>query len=168
MFSGALQVRRMSATVKEPSRSASWVDKSAPRTLSSPNCTASNSCRFVRRATLTPVCGEREAMTLTTIGSDSDAKVKLWANSGDSHILEPDDLWYRILPKQLADRMPRTEKISDSEEVVHVDGQSFTRTLPRSANKILKGTLRGEDVEGTLNEFAHRPPGSRDVKARLA
>ena len=52
---------------------------------------------------------------------------KLWAHSGDSHFLEPDDLWHQILPKAQADRMPRTERISDSEERVTVDGKSFTR-----------------------------------------
>ena len=30
-----------------------------------------------------------------------------------------------------AERMPRTERISDDEEIVHVDGRSFTRALPR-------------------------------------
>ena len=33
---------------------------------------------------------------------------KIWANSGDSHLLEPEDLWYQVLPKRLADRTPRT------------------------------------------------------------
>ena len=44
----------------------------------------------------------------------SDQKTKIWANSGDSHYLEPDDLWYDLLPKELADRMPRAEKISET------------------------------------------------------
>ena len=35
---------------------------------------------------------------------------KIWANSGDSHILEPEDLFQRILPPALAERMPHTEK----------------------------------------------------------
>ncbi len=39
---------------------------------------------------------------------------KIWAHSGDSHLLEPDDLWHQIMPTKQADRMPRTERISDS------------------------------------------------------
>jgi predicted TIM-barrel fold metal-dependent hydrolase len=86
---------------------------------------------------------------------------KIWSNSGDSHFLEPDDLWNRILPTALADRMPRSEKISDDEEIVHVDGRSFRRPLPKVMTK--KGAS-GETIE----EMSHRPPGARDVHARLA
>ena len=32
--------------------------------------------------------------------------VKIWAHSGDSHFLEPEDLWHQILPAALAERMP--------------------------------------------------------------
>ena len=56
---------------------------------------------------------------------------KIWAHSGDSHFLEPEDLWHQILPTAQAERMPRTELIAEDEEIVHVDGKSFTRTLPR-------------------------------------
>lgn len=85
---------------------------------------------------------------------------KIWANSGDSHFLEPDDLWHQILPKDLADRMPRTEMVAEDEEQVTVDGRSFTRKLP----KIF--TARGETGE-TITEMSHRPPGARDVRKRL-
>jgi predicted TIM-barrel fold metal-dependent hydrolase len=85
---------------------------------------------------------------------------KIWANSGDSHFLEPDDLWQRILPKALAERMPRTELVGDDEEIVHVDGRSFRRKLPKLMTK--KGAT-GETIE----EMSHRPPGARDVQARL-
>ena len=51
---------------------------------------------------------------------------KIWTNSGDSHFLEPDDLWQSRLPKRLADLTPRAEKDPDGEyETVHVDGQIF-------------------------------------------
>ena len=92
---------------------------------------------------------------------------KLWANSGDSHYLEPDGLWDQILPKHLAERMPHTEHISDTEEIVHVDGQSFPRQLPRAAKATIKGEVRGEEIEGTLFDISHRPAGSRDPHARL-
>jgi predicted TIM-barrel fold metal-dependent hydrolase len=85
---------------------------------------------------------------------------KLWAHSGDSHFLEPRDLWHQILPRAQADRMPRTERISDLEERVTVDGKSFTRRPP----KIM--TTRGSTGE-TIAELSHRPPGSRDVILRL-
>jgi predicted TIM-barrel fold metal-dependent hydrolase len=85
---------------------------------------------------------------------------KIWAHSGDSHFLEPDDLWHQILPRQQADRMPRTERLSETEERVTVDGKSFTRPLP----KIL--TAKGATGE-TIAELSHRPPGARDIKQRL-
>jgi predicted TIM-barrel fold metal-dependent hydrolase len=88
-------------------------------------------------------------------------ETKIWANSGDSHFLEPEDLWPRILPKALADRMPRTEMVGEDEEIVHVDGRSFRRKLP----KVM--TRKGPTGE-TIAEMSHRPPGARDVHARLA
>src|SRR3954463_3063254 len=86
---------------------------------------------------------------------------KLWAHSGDSHILEPDDLWAQILPAKLAERMPRTEQISENEDRVTVDGRSFTRPLPKVFTKKAADGL-------TIAEASHRPPGARDVRARLA
>ena len=97
----------------------------------------------------------------------SEAKTKVWANSGDSHILEPDNLWQQILPKPMADRMPRTERVSETEEIVHVDGTSFSRQLPRASQVLIKGDIRGVYTEGTLFDISHRPPGSRDPQARL-
>jgi predicted TIM-barrel fold metal-dependent hydrolase len=85
---------------------------------------------------------------------------KIWAHSGDSHFLEPEDLWHQILPKQQAERMPRTEMVSENEERVHVDGKTFTRMLP----KIM--TAKGATGE-TIAEMSHRPPGARDVRQRL-
>jgi predicted TIM-barrel fold metal-dependent hydrolase len=85
---------------------------------------------------------------------------KIWANSGDSHFLEPEDLWHQILPRKQADRMPRTEMISENEELVTVDGKSFTRTVP----KIM--TAKSATGE-TIVEMSHRPPGSRDPRLRL-
>jgi predicted TIM-barrel fold metal-dependent hydrolase len=86
---------------------------------------------------------------------------KIWAHSGDSHFLEPADLWHQILPKAQADRMPRTEMIGDNEERVTVDGKSFTRKLPKLF------TSRGSTGE-TIVEMSSRPPGSRDIHKRLA
>ena len=85
---------------------------------------------------------------------------KIWTDSGDSHFLEPPDLWQQILPRRQAARMPRSEVISDHEELVSVDGKRFTRQLPKLF--WAKGT-GGE----TIAEMSHRPPGSRDIKLRL-
>lgn len=85
---------------------------------------------------------------------------KIWTHSGDSHFLEPADLWHQIMPKAQADRMPRTEMISDDEELVTVDGKSFTRMVPKLM------TAKGATGE-TIVEMSHRPPGSRDANLRL-
>ena len=54
----------------------------------------------------------------------------MWTNSGDSHFLEPPDLYREALPASMADRLPRSERISESEEVVHIDGRQIRRQLP--------------------------------------
>jgi predicted TIM-barrel fold metal-dependent hydrolase len=80
---------------------------------------------------------------------------KIWANSGDSHFLEPEDLWRENLPPRLAELVPRAEKDPDGEwETVHIDGMSFRRKLPSSATQ--------EFLEAT-----HRAPGARDVALRM-
>ena len=91
----------------------------------------------------------------------ADENSKIWAHSGDSHFLEPHDLWNDILPAHLASRMPKSEKISDDEERVTVDEQSFTWRLP----KVMKPR---EDGKPSMIELSHRPPGARDLSARLA
>lgn len=80
---------------------------------------------------------------------------KIWANSADSHFIEPDSLWRDNLPPRLAELVPRTEKDPDGQwETVHIDGSSFRRRLPT----------------GTAKEFleaSSRAPGARDVSLRL-
>jgi hypothetical protein len=79
----------------------------------------------------------------------------IWTNSGDSHFLEPDDLWQSRLPKALADLTPHAEKDADGEyETVSVDGQIFRRKLPSSA------------LEAFIEE-SMKPQGIRDARARL-
>lgn len=80
---------------------------------------------------------------------------KIWTNSGDSHFLEPTDLWESRLPKRLADLTPKSEADPDGEyETVHVDGQSFRRKLPTSAAV-------------TFLEESRKAQGIRDAKVRL-
>ena len=73
---------------------------------------------------------------------------KIWANSGDSHVLEPDDPFAMRLPARLVERGPRTIK-SERHETILVDGQTVFRTL---------------------NSFAEAapPPGAFDIHLRLA
>jgi predicted TIM-barrel fold metal-dependent hydrolase len=89
---------------------------------------------------------------MTTGGHDMD---KIWANSGDSHFLEPEDLWRESLPPDLAELMPRAEKDPDGTwETVHIDGMSFRRRLPT----------------GTAKEFfdlSARAPGAANMPLRL-
>ncbi|TPG36615.1 amidohydrolase family protein [Mycolicibacterium hodleri] len=80
---------------------------------------------------------------------------KIWANSGDSHFLEPDTLWQDNLPARLAELVPRAEKDPDGEwETVHIDGMSFRRKLPTSAAK-------------QFEALSTRAPGSGDVDLRM-
>jgi predicted TIM-barrel fold metal-dependent hydrolase len=83
-------------------------------------------------------------------------QVKLWANSGDSHFIEPADLWQSRLPKRLAELVPRTEKDPDGRwETIYVDGRTFRRQLPSVAQQ--------EFMQATV-----AAAGSRDVDKRLA
>lgn len=72
---------------------------------------------------------------------------KIWANSGDSHVLEPDDLWRRAIPGSLGERAPWVER-DDQRETVHVDGQ----------------VLRRDPIAFS---DAMRPPGAYDIARRL-
>lgn len=79
---------------------------------------------------------------------------KIWANSGDSHLVEPDDLFTTSLPPAVAERMPRSVKDDDGRmETIHVDGDSFRRRIPRSI--------------AILDEVAERAPGANDMALRL-
>ncbi len=83
---------------------------------------------------------------------------KLWANSGDSHFIEPDDLWSKELPKSLADLVPRSVKDEDGLwETVYVDGQSFRRRLPKP-----------NTVQTEFFELSQRAPGFKDFSKRIA
>lgn len=85
---------------------------------------------------------------------------KIWAHSGDSHFVEPDNLWEEILPKDLASRMPWTEQISESMELVHVDGKEYHFPIPKIAQ-------RGADGKPSIVELSAKPQGARDIHARL-
>jgi predicted TIM-barrel fold metal-dependent hydrolase len=95
------------------------------------------------------------------MGEHIDDGAKIWAHSGDSHFLEPEGLWNEILPADLAARMPWSEQTEDgSAEIIHVDGQEFRRELPKVATKKVDGL--------SMMELSHRPPGARNLEARVA
>src|SRR5262249_20363103 len=58
----------------------------------------------------------------------------LWTHSGDSHFSEPPNLFRENLPAALADRLPRSERINDNEEIVHIDGRQIRRRIPRPSS----------------------------------
>ncbi len=84
---------------------------------------------------------------------------KIWANSGDSHLVEPDTLFEDTLPASLAARMPHSVKDEDGNwETIHVDGQQFRRRLS-SRNWQLT------DEQGRT--VPERAPGANDATLRL-
>src|SRR5262245_32981100 len=79
---------------------------------------------------------------------------KIWANSGDSHFIEPTEAW-SALPKDLAERMPRSVKDPDGlYETVSVDGQSFRRKMPSAGQQ-------------EFHKAANRTDGVSDIATRL-
>jgi len=84
---------------------------------------------------------------------------KIWANSGDSHFLEPENLFQQILPPALAERMPRSVK-EDGWETVYIDGEVIRRPLPKP---IRDGEFAGE----TIATLSSRPPGAGNTVERL-
>jgi predicted TIM-barrel fold metal-dependent hydrolase len=96
----------------------------------------------------------------------------IWANSGDAHVLEPDDLWKRAMPADMAERMPRSERVDETHEIVHIDGRSMKRRLPYNP-VVTEEDLEKAGLVATGREAgmrAHdlfRPPGAFDVQLRL-
>lgn len=84
---------------------------------------------------------------------------KIWANSADSHFLEPEDIWERYLPKRLADLAPKSVDDGDH-EIIQWEGKSVRRRKP---TPVRDGEFKGMDIR----DLTHRPPGARDVKQRL-
>lgn len=85
---------------------------------------------------------------------------KIWANSGDSHLMEPFDLFETNLPKDLAARMPHSVLDADGKyETIHVDGQQWRRKVPFTKRPMV-------DPE-TGKSVLERAPGSNDMRLRL-
>ncbi|MGE0881066.1 MAG: amidohydrolase family protein [Acidimicrobiia bacterium] len=89
------------------------------------------------------------------------AEKKIWANSGDSHSLGERAVWEEILPREIVDRLPRSEKFpEEGYEIVYVDGKSFRRDIPimRLDTKKAGGKTIGELVSER---------GAGDIESRL-
>jgi predicted TIM-barrel fold metal-dependent hydrolase len=85
---------------------------------------------------------------------------KIWANSGDSHLIEPAELFSeKYLPPDIAERMPHSVKDPDGQyETVYVDGQEFRRKIPKPV------TLAAPDGGPPSGQ---RAPGANDPNQRL-
>jgi predicted TIM-barrel fold metal-dependent hydrolase len=83
---------------------------------------------------------------------------KIWANSGDSHLYEPEGLFRERMAADLAERMPRSEKDPGGGwETIHIDGNSFRRRLPKKPLVSFDDGLTGDE----------RAPGAYDPMLRL-
>jgi predicted TIM-barrel fold metal-dependent hydrolase len=94
---------------------------------------------------------------------------KLWANSGDSHYMEPPDL-YDQLPEHLRDKMPKTTRDeARGVEVITVDGQSFERPIPspRTPEQLMRNAARPLEDDVDEGEGQQRAPGAMDPELRL-
>jgi predicted TIM-barrel fold metal-dependent hydrolase len=103
-----------------------------------------------------------------SIMSDTE-DTKIWSNSGDSHYMEPPDL-YEKLPEHLRERMPKS--LRDEErgvEIVTVDGQSFERPIPQPRTPEQMARNAAQPLEEDRDEAPGqtRAPGAYDPVLRL-
>jgi predicted TIM-barrel fold metal-dependent hydrolase len=93
--------------------------------------------------------------------------MKLWANSGDSHIIEPINLFDR-LPDHIRDRMPRSVKDPSGEfETIYVDGEEFRRELPQGPKKKGFGGINARPIGTSDNDFIERVINGNDAEHRI-
>jgi predicted TIM-barrel fold metal-dependent hydrolase len=93
----------------------------------------------------------------------------LWANSGDSHYMEPPDM-FESLPEHLRERLPRTVKDeARGIETVYVDGQEFERPIPRPMTPEQMSRIMAAPLEEDRDEAGGqvRAPGALDPALRL-
>jgi hypothetical protein len=87
---------------------------------------------------------------------------KIWANSGDSHLMEPPDLFSRALPPEQAERMPRSVKDPDgTHETIYVDGREFRADLHlhRDVDALDPGSGPNGGRVPRHQRLGHRVPG---------
>ena len=86
---------------------------------------------------------------------------KIWANSGDSHLVEPPDL-FAGLPDDIRDRMPRSVKDPGGDfETIYIDGEEFRRDLPKRDAKPRGLGINARPTDSTEEEFITRARGQR-------
>ena len=95
---------------------------------------------------------------------------KIWANSGDSHIVEPLDMFDQ-LPQHLRELMPRSVKDPSGDfETIYIDGQEFRRDMPKpSPDKPKKAGIgiNARPIDSEEDEFITRVIGGNDPANRL-
>ena len=78
------------------------------------------------------------------------------AELGDSHILEPPELWRERMPRGLGERMPRCPSESTpTARSIHIDGQSFERRMPAVVREASSPVSRSNS-----SNHAHRDRGT--------
>src|SRR5436190_17830424 len=91
---------------------------------------------------------------------------KIWANSGDSHVIEPPGL-FDSLPDDVRERMPRSVKDpSGAFETIFIDGQEFRRDMPTGQVKKTRG-VNARPVDSEPNDFVKRAIAGNDPDLRL-
>jgi predicted TIM-barrel fold metal-dependent hydrolase len=92
---------------------------------------------------------------------------KLWANSGDSHLIEPPDL-FDSLPEDVRERMPRSVKDpSGAFETIYIDGQEFRRDLPQGNSGARRTGITARPEDADEDEFFRRVLGGNDPVQRI-
>src|ERR1700761_3471277 len=95
---------------------------------------------------------------------------KIWANSGDSHIIEPFDLFDQ-LPADIKELMPRSVKDPSGEfETIYIDGQVFRRDLPKPKPDAPKKTglgINARPIDSEEGDFINRALGGNDAEKRI-
>ena len=82
---------------------------------------------------------------------------KLWANSGDSHLMEPPDLFASLPERNAGARFPAASRTPGGDfETIYIDGQEFRRDLPKG-DKPRKGLgISARPIDPQEEDFVER------------
>jgi hypothetical protein len=101
----------------------------------------------------------------------------IWTNSGDSHSLEPPNLYRDNMSAHFAERMPRSEWV-DGQIITHIDGKTIAHRAPGGANVKMMEAMRAQggndnskrmsdlDSQGVWGEVYSRRSGSGMARCR--